>query len=422
MDRKIVRGSVIAAGLLLAALLSLGLRSPSLAGGGTGAPGCAATTVARAQAPAPSPAPPAAPAPPARVVVAGAGDIILHGRVHLSAQQRSRGEENNQGYDELFDGVAAALAGADVSVANLEFPILKEHKPAKPFIFSGDPYALRAASRAGFTGFTSANNHAYDQGRAGVESTARLCKKEGDVCLGVGESREDAERPLLFERNGIRLAVIGYTTVANDNMNSKLGIAPHVNGYDADNLVAQVQAQAANADCVVVVIHWGEEYREQPTPDQRALAARLTAAGACLVIGHHPHVIEPIEPAAMPDGRRALVAYSLGNFVSNQERKNPEHENRIGAILRVTLVKGPKGVEVESWESLPVWMRNVTEFESSRSYEDMEVVVLPAALREVEAKLATASAADRPALERERDFYRGRIEAAERMLVAPRSP
>ena len=325
-------------------------------------------------------------------MVAGAGDIILHGRVHLSAQERSRGAENNEGYDELFDGVAAALAGSDLAIANLEFPILKEHKPAKPFIFSGDPSALRAASRAGFTAFTAANNHAFDQGRAGVESTARLCKKEGAVCLGVGDVREDAERPLQLTRNGIRLAVIAYTTVANDNMNPKSALGPHVNGYSADNLVAQVQAAAPQADCVVVVIHWGEEYREQPTPDQRALAARLTGAGACLVIGHHPHVLEPIEPATMPDGRRALVAYSLGNFISNQERRNPEHENRIGAILRVTLVKGPKGVEVESWEALPVWMRNVTEYESSRSVEDMQVLVMPGALAEVEAKLASAPA------------------------------
>jgi len=362
------------------------------------------------------------PPPSGRLTVAGAGDIILHGRVHLSAQQRSKGEENNSGYDELFPGVALALTGADLSIANLEFPILKERRPPKPFIFSGDPSALLASARAGFTAFTSANNHAYDQGRAGVESTARLCEQEKQICLGVGRSREEAERPLFFDRNGIKLAVIGYTTVANDNQNGKGPLGPHVNGYGPDGLIEQTRIAAAKSDCVVVVIHWGEEYREQPTPAQKELAARLVEAGTCLIIGHHPHVLEPVETAAMPDGRRALIVYSLGNFVSNQERRNPAHQNRIGAIVRVTVVKGRKGAEVESWETLPVWMHNQTAYQVNRSVEDLRVVVLPQALADVEARLAAAPPEERKTLERERDFYRGRIEHAERLLVAPRGP
>jgi poly-gamma-glutamate synthesis protein (capsule biosynthesis protein) len=366
---------------------------------------------------------PAAPPPPSRLVVAGGGDIILHGRCHLSAEQRSKGEENNFGYDELFPGVALALAGADLAIANLEFPILKEHKPARPFIFSGDPNALRAAMRAGFTAFTLANNHSYDQSRSSPASTARLCRQEQAVCLGVGENREEAEAPLRLERNGIRLAVIGYSEAANDNLNSQRAGAPHVNGYAFGPLLEQVRAAAAGVDCVVVAVHWGEEYRPDPLPAQREQARELAEAGACLILGSHPHVLEPIEEIRTAAGRRALVAYSLGNFVSNQERPNPAHVNRLGAILRVELERGAAGVEPAAWEAVPIWTNNVTVYLASRSYEDLRVVVLPATVKELEDKLAAATEpAEKAELTRDLAFYRGRIADAERILVLPRGP
>ena len=357
-----------------------------------------------------------APAPAPGLIVAGAGDIILHGRVHFSAAQRSRGEENNQGYDELFPGVAAALSGVDLGIANLEFPILRKHKPPRPFIFSGDPPALRAAMRAGLTAFTAANNHSYDQGPRSPAITARHCAQQQAVCMGVGEDREQAETPYFFEKNGIKLAVVGYTLVANEDLNRERKGAPAVNGYGFENLLGQVKAAAEKSDCVVVAVHWGEEYREQPLPSQRQQAQKLVDAGACLILGHHPHVLEPVEEIRTASGRRALIAYSLGNFVSNQERGRPEHQNRIGAIVKVELARGAAGVEPAAWKALPVWTRNQTDYLGSRSIERLEVVDLPAALREVEARRATAPGDERTRLEREAAFYQDRIEQAERML------
>jgi poly-gamma-glutamate synthesis protein (capsule biosynthesis protein) len=353
--------------------------------------------------------------------IAAAGDVMLQRRCNRSARQRSQGDDNNFGYDELFPGLSKALAGADAALANIEFPVFEKPQPERDMVFYGTTPALRALKKAGFTILTAANNHSYDHGPVSPASTALECKATGSICLGVGETGEEAERPYIVKIKGARLAFIGYTTLMNSNFNRSRPDAPRVNGKDLQKLVEEVKAAAAQSDGVVVMIHWGQEYRAAPLKWQYSQARELIEAGAVLIIGHHPHVLERVEPITAPNGRRALVAYSLGNFLTNQGRSSLASTTRLGAILTAELQKTPLGVEVVSWECLPTWVENRAGRFMDRPVEDVHVEVVPLMIAALNDELNNAmDDKSRAAIQKKINFYQGRMQAAERILAAPR--
>jgi poly-gamma-glutamate capsule biosynthesis protein CapA/YwtB (metallophosphatase superfamily) len=356
------------------------------------------------------------------VRVAAAGDVMLQQPITRSVRQRSKGEENNDGYNELFPGLAAALSGADAAVANIEFPVFEKLQPQREMVFNGTTPVLKALKDSGFTVLTGANNHSYDHGPVSPASTWRQCQAAGIPCVGVGENTEEAEQPYIVEVKGMRLAFIGYTMLMNSNFNRNNPKAPHVNGKDWKGLLKQVKAAAAAADGVVVMIHWGQEYRTTPLKWQYGQAKELVEAGACLVIGHHPHVLERVQEITAKDGRRALVAFSLGNFTSNQGRGSPAELTRLGAILVAGLEKTERGVEVVSWQCLPTWVENREVEFAGKPVRDVHVEVVPVKIAELEGELETAEDdAARAALDKRIRFYEGRERAAEKILVSPKS-
>ena len=356
-----------------------------------------------------------------KIVIAAAGDIMLHRRALRSTAQKSKGAANNQGYDEMFPGVAEALQGSDLRLGNLEFPVFPGNRISDVAIFYGTPPALYALKKAGFTVLSAANNHAYDQGQTSPASTARECGKAKVVCLGVGENRETAARFHLAELKGVRLAIVAYTLILNSGLNQTRPDAPHVNGTRFADLLEQVRSAAEVSDGVVVSLHWGEENLTLPLNWQRDLARELVAAGAALILGHHSHVLGPIEPLLAPDGRRALAAYSLGNFVSSQGTGSPEDLNRLGVILKVTLLRTRRGLEVESWGSLPTWIQNRNTRFEGELVEDIHVEVVPQILRDLEQKKTGAENERRMLLlEQMIAFYRGRAGEAQKLLGQPK--
>jgi poly-gamma-glutamate synthesis protein (capsule biosynthesis protein) len=359
---------------------------------------------------------------PAHVRIAGAGDVMLQHRLRIATDQRNLAEENNHGYDELFPNLSLALQDVDLAVANMEFPVFEKPMRGAPYVFYGTTPVITALQKAGFTVLTAANNHGYDQGRQSPASTARECKKTGMICLGVGETRAEAEAPYFVEINGMRLALIGYALLANANLNSNRDDAPRVNGYDFEPLKRQVAAAAQEADAVVVTVHWGVEYTTRPTSLQKHWARELAEAGAAVIFGHHPHVLEPLELITTVSGRAVLVAYSLGNFTTNQGGGSPVAVTRIGAIVKVSLARTEKGVEPVAWESLPTWVYNGSGRFQGRPVVDVHVEVCPLMIEALEAELAAPGERDRPEVERRLSFYRGRIAAAEKILETPRYP
>lgn len=306
---------------------------------------------------------PPPPPPLARLRLVAVGDILMHQDVKASA------EHSPQGFPALWADLVPLFQGADLAFGNLETPVAPSTgRPGVPFQFNA-PAALPGALRAsGFTVLSTANNHAFDQGEKGVRETLDRLHAEQLVAVGSGEDRSRAEALQIVERRGIKVAFLGFTDVFNVNLDRK-ATEPWVRPLDLESAVAAVREARSRADVVVVSVHWGNEYQHQPTKRQRDIAKRLVEAGCDLLLGHHPHVLQPAE-ILETGGRKALVAYSLGNFISNQDRMYRADlfpvaggDSRDGAALQVIFeqrrdVDGQTRVVLAEASFEPLWTEN----------------------------------------------------------------
>jgi hypothetical protein len=208
--------------------------------------------------------------------------------------------------------VAPVLRSADISIANLECAISTRGAPVpKQYTFRGKPSSLRAMARyAGVDVVTVANNHALDYGRLAFADTLSYAHGYDMKTVGGGRNLDAARRPAVYRLGGIRIAFLGYSDIRPlgfDATSTSSGAAPAFPTYIAHDVR---RAKVRGIDVVVVYFHWGVERAFTPNARQRALARVAFEAGASVVLGAHPHVLQPIERH-----RRRLVAWSLGNFV-----------------------------------------------------------------------------------------------------------
>ena len=245
-------------------------------------------------------------APSPRVTVIGGGDVLLDRGVR--ARITAAGDSS-----EPFSGLVPLLRGADVVLANLECPLSDSGVLIhKQFMFRSGAAMAPFLRRAGFTVMSLANNHAYDCGRDGLMETAASLGRAGIEPLGAGSNQEDASRPVFIGPVGMRIALLGFVDVPLEGL-LPLADRPGPAQAETQAVVRAIRAAREQADRVVVTIHWGREFRPLPTERQRDLAARMVEAGADVVIGHHPHVIQSIERIG-----KGIVFYSVGNLVFDQ--------------------------------------------------------------------------------------------------------
>jgi poly-gamma-glutamate synthesis protein (capsule biosynthesis protein) len=214
-----------------------------------------------------------------------------------------------------FGPIAGVLRRADLAMVNLETAITERGTPApKDFTFRAPPSALTALKEAGVDVATMANNHGQDFGLVGLHDSLAAARAADFPVVGVGRDAEEAYRAQVLTVKGQRIAVIGATQVLDSNLaaawtagDDKPGMA---SAYQEARLLAAVRAARASADTVVVDLHWGRELVNCPIDRQRALAPKLVAAGADVVVGSHAHIL-------LGGGylRGAYVDYGLGNFV-----------------------------------------------------------------------------------------------------------
>jgi hypothetical protein len=245
-------------------------------------------------------------APPQRVTLIAGGDVLLDRGVR--ARIAAVGDSS-----EPLRGLVPLLRGADIALANLECPLSDSGVSIrKQFMFRSGAAMAPFLRRAGFTVMSLANNHAYDCGREGLMETARNLRRAGIEPLGAGLNQVDALRPVLMGPTGMRIALLGFVDVPLEGL-MPLADRPGPAQAETQAVLDAIRAAREKADRVVVTIHWGREYRPLPTERQRDLAARMVAAGADVVIGHHPHVIQPVERIG-----RGIVFYSVGNLIFDQ--------------------------------------------------------------------------------------------------------
>jgi len=285
-----------------------------------------------------SPAVPlASPTASRQVTLVAVGDVML-GRI---IGDRVRGF----GPPYPFELVADTLRQADVTFANLESPLTEGGEPEpKDFVFQGPPEAARGLAEAGIDIVSVANNHALDYGLWGLAETRAALESAGVAYVGVGDSEAVARSPRIIERNGLRLAFLAYVNTPRDSVSGfdVAGTAattrrPGVAWATLEVVAADVVAAAAHADIVVVSLHAGLEYQELPSDLQVAVAHAAIDAGARLVLGHHPHVLQGIERY-----RSGLIIYSLGNFVfdlDSVDYAQPGLPSALSAVLEIGLTR-----------------------------------------------------------------------------------
>jgi len=240
------------------------------------------------------------------VTLAFGGDIHFEGAV----ESRLRADPST-----ALGPIVGVLRRADLAVVNLETAITERGTPApKEFTFRAPPVALTALKAAGVDVATMANNHGQDFGVVGLRDSLAAASRAKLPVVGVGRNADEAYRPFRATVNGQRIAVLGATQVLDSNLaaawtagDGKPGMA---SAYEERRLLAAVRAARAEADTVVVDLHWGRELVNCPIDRQRALAPKLVAAGADVVVGSHAHIL-------LGGGylKGAYIHYGLGNFV-----------------------------------------------------------------------------------------------------------
>lgn len=307
------------------------------------------------------------------------GDVMMHEGQIKSGLLPDRTEYR---YETFFHAARPYLQDADLTIGNLEVTLIERNYTGYPCFGSPERLA-RALKWAGFDVLVTANNHCLDKFAFGVRNTLDVLDSRGLMHAGTARSPEEHDRLFLLERNGIRIALLAYTEMTNgvELSMDREQVAYFVNYMRPDTIKADIaRARAEGAQAVIVFLHWGDEYQRKPASRMIGLADELAASDADLVIGCHPHVLQPAvwKSVTNPDGtiRRVLVAYSLGNFISAQRARYKD----AGAILEVSLtrVENANRAVVADAELHPTWIHA---FDSAGRYGFRTVVARDAARR-----------------------------------------
>ena len=287
--------------------------------------------------------------PIVKIDVCMIGDMLIHEGVYKTGLE----SDGSYNFDHLFANILTDLSSADMKIVNQETILGGTEMGLGGYPAFNSPQEIGDAEvKAGFNIILHATNHTLDRGLSGVTNTINFWEtKHPDVAyLGIHDSEEDAKDIYVYEKEGFKVAVLNYTYGTN-------GIAiPSSAPYCVDTLDDEakvrddIQRAHQLAEMVIVCPHWGTEYVYDATSYQEYWTNVFLEEGVDVVIGTHPHVIEPVEELTRDDGHKMVVYYSLGNFVSNQD----EIPRMIGGMAKLTLCKKGDTASIESYSFEPV--------------------------------------------------------------------
>ena len=284
---------------------------------------------------------------PADVTVLMVGDILVHPSVWRSGE-KSDGTRN---YDHLFEHVRDDVQAADIAMLDQETLLGGDELGLSGYpVFNGPQEIGTAEVAAGFDVALHANNHALDKGMAGIEAELAFWRASHPemTVTGMADSEEAADVVPVLERSGHKIAILNYATNTNG---IPLPEPWAVRMISEEQIAADIEAaRVAGAEAIVACPHWGTEYAAGPDEEQLRWSQVLADAGADVIIGNHPHVMQPFEVVQSADGRSVPVFWSTGNFVSGQDNK----ASMIGSIARATLSFSGEGVRVSEFRITPI--------------------------------------------------------------------
>ncbi len=263
------------------------------------------------------------------------GDNLIHDGIYLQAAARA----TDGGYDfsYCYENVKDYISSFDISQINQE-TLINDVLPASSYPMFSTPGEMgHDLYDAGFRVFSLANNHTYDKGATGLSATMDYwAQMPEDVYIsGIHEDNTDYTDIEVQETNGMKIAHLCYTEMTNGIPKPSDSTYHVVLTSETAIIQSQIELAKSMADIVIVNVHWGNEYSRVFTDAQNALAQNMANWGADLIIGTHPHVVQDAQWLTAQDGRNVFVAYSLGNFISTQNRA----DTMIGTVLECEFVK-----------------------------------------------------------------------------------
>jgi poly-gamma-glutamate synthesis protein (capsule biosynthesis protein) len=277
---------------------------------------------------------------PKSVTITAVGDLMMHQRQLTDAKQK----DGSYDFSDYFTEVAPYLNKADLTFGNLETTLLGKNYRGYPLFSAPDSY-LDAIKTAGFDVVTTANNHSFDTGFAGLVRTIDTLRAYGFYQTGTFKSAEEAKVPLIIDVRGVKVGVVAYTHGAGHSQSIPKDVRAFcLRVWKTADYERDVKAcRDAGAQLVIACVHWGNEYARTPSNAVRAEAVEMLEAGVDLILGSHPHVVQPFEIIDVvrkdKTAARCAVAFSMGNFMSNQRRRYSD----CGIIFNITLTQDASG-------------------------------------------------------------------------------
>ncbi len=269
---------------------------------------------------------------PKEVSLVMVGDNLLHMSLVRNAEQA----EGTMNFDSLYEELLPYFHNADLSVIVQETVLGGKELGYSGYPLFNSPQEVgNSIVKAGFDIVLHSTNHTLDKGAKGVENTLEFWKNYPDVTvLGINESFEKQNTVTYLEKNGIKFALFNYTDSTN-GIPRPSGKEYLVNTVDEEKIKNDLAIAEENAEFTIVFMHWGTEYSLSENQSQQNLATMMCEYGADLIMGSHPHVLEPVKWIESENGNKALVYYSLGNYVSRQKKVN----NLLGGLATVKICR-----------------------------------------------------------------------------------
>lgn len=291
------------------------------------------------------------------------GDNLLHGAVYTDPYCHMA--DGTWNYLGIYEHMREMIASVDIANINQETILGGRELGLESYPSFNSPHEVAdALSEIGFDWISQASNHCLDMGEAGILSDLAYWDKfkSNIIVTGINRSQEERDLPRIIEKNGIKIGLLNYTYGTNGYVVPQ-GKDYLVNYIDKEAILKDIERlEQQGVDTLVASMHWGNEYQMEASEEQKSLAQFLSDAGVRVIIGSHPHVIEPAEYITSKDGKKTLVYYSLGNFISAQDL----NYTMMGGMAKFTLSLNGETGEVVSKDA--AFYPTVTHFDSGLTH------------------------------------------------------
>ncbi|WP_163971736.1 CapA family protein [Oceanobacillus halotolerans] len=288
-----------------------------------------------------------------QITLAAVGDMLIHDRVYRDAQT-----EDGYDFKPMLKEVKPYLDHPTVTFANQETMIGGDGLPVASYPSFNSPVEVGdALKHMGVDVVSIANNHTLDHGEVAIQHATRHWNEIDMMYVGAHKDKKDRNELRIYNtEEGISVAFLAYTYGTN-GIPVPDGKDYLVNLINRKQMKQDIAEATERADVVVLSLHFGKEYKRMPSKEQKSLAQFAADQGVDVILGHHPHVLQPVDWVEGAEGNKTFVAYSLGNFLSGQY----DHYRRIGGVLQLTIVKDEQDqgvVEVTSPKFLPTYVKD----------------------------------------------------------------